>query len=74
MTIYNFQIKGHLDERWRALFDGFTITHQYTSDREPVTVLTGAVVDQSALYGILGRFRDLGVMIISLQAQAPDNK
>jgi hypothetical protein len=67
MTIYTICIQGHLDLRWRALFDGFCIAHETSEDGKPVTLLTGPVEDASALYGLVSRFRDLGVELISLQ-------
>lgn len=67
MTSYTFQLAGHLDQRWAAAFAGFTITHGYALDTHPVTLLTGPVPDQAALYGVIGRLRDIGVTLISVQ-------
>ena len=69
MTIYNIRLKGHLDRRWEAIFDGFTITHRMTAGEQPITIMTGQAADQSALYGILGRLRDLGAYLISVQPE-----
>lgn len=71
MTIYTFQIAGHLDRRWEAAFAGFTITHSYAAERHPVTLLTGPVPDQAALYGMISRLRDIGVTLISVQPIEP---
>jgi hypothetical protein len=59
---YTIVVQGHLGGRWAAWFDGFTMT------REPdgTTVLRGAVDDQAALHGLLQRFRDIGIPLISL--------
>ena len=59
MIAYKIYLHGHLDRRWETLFDGFTITHQVTPDQKPVTVMTGEVADQSALFGLLSRFPNL---------------
>ncbi len=67
MTTYSFRLAGHLDHRWEAAFDGFSITHAYATQRHPVTLLTGPVPDQAALYGLISRLRDLGVSLISVQ-------
>lgn len=67
MTSYTFQLVGHLDQRWEAAFDGFTITHTYAAERHPITLLTGSVPDQAALYGLISRLRDIGVTLISVQ-------
>ncbi|MGB9633982.1 MAG: hypothetical protein ACPL8I_11680 [Chloroflexaceae bacterium] len=72
MTTYIFQLAGHLDRRWEAAFDGFIITHIFAPDQHPVTLLTGPIPDQSALYGVISRLRDIGVTLISVQPAAPE--
>ncbi|MCB9423453.1 MAG: hypothetical protein H6667_26895 [Ardenticatenaceae bacterium] len=65
--VFEIRIKGHLGRRWTAWFEGLTITQ--TDNGE--TVLTGPVVDQAALYGLLRKVRDLGMPLISIkQAQS----
>lgn len=72
MIPYQIRLKGHLDRRWEVQFEGFTLTHQFTLNHQPVTVLTGCVADQAALYGLLSRLRDLGLVLISVQPQNED--
>ncbi len=60
--VYEIRVRGHLDDRWAARFDGLTLTREGKGD----TVLTGQVVDQSALYGLLRKVRDIGVPLISV--------
>ncbi len=60
--VYEIRIKGHLDRQWTAWFEGMTITQ--TDDGE--TLLTGPVVDQAALYGLLRKVRDLGLPLIAV--------
>jgi hypothetical protein len=60
--IYEIQLKGQLDEKWANRFEGCTITLEDNGD----TVLTGPVVDQAALHGLLKRIRDLGMPLISV--------
>lgn len=72
MTTYTFQIAGHLDRRWEAAFDGFIIAHAFAPDQQPVTLLSGSIPDQSALYGVISRLRDIGVTLISVQPAAPE--
>jgi len=62
-TIYQIRIKGHLDDRWSDWFDGLTITQETDGN----TLLTGPVVDQSALYGLLKKVHDLGLSLISVK-------
>jgi len=56
------QVKGQIDEHWSDWFEGLTVTH---TDQDE-TVLTGLVVDQSALYGLLAKLRDLGLPLLSV--------
>jgi hypothetical protein len=67
MMTYTFELAGHLDKRWETVFDGFTISHQFAPDHKPITVMTGPMTDQAALYGLVSRLRDLGVTLISVQ-------
>lgn len=60
--MYQVRLKGHLGSQWEDWFDGFAITLEACGE----TVLTGAVVDQAALYGVLKRVRDLGMPLISV--------
>jgi hypothetical protein len=60
--IYEIRIKGHLDDRWAAWFEGLTITLEDNGD----TLLTGPVIDQAALHGLLKKVRDLGLPLVSV--------
>lgn len=64
---YQICIKGHLDERWALWFDDLTIHRTFNAQEEPITLITGPIIDQSALYGTLNRLRDMGVVLISIQ-------
>jgi len=59
---YEIQLKGHLDDRWAAWFSGLTITRETNG----TTRLTGVVVDQAALHGLLRKVRDLGLPLIAV--------
>ena len=61
-TIYQIRVKGHLDDRWSDWFDGLAITLEAGGD----TLLTGPVIDQCALYGLLKKVHDLGLTLISV--------
>jgi len=71
MNTYTFQLAGHLDRRWKAAFDGFTIIHTHAPDTRPVTLLSGPVPDQAALYGLISRLRDIGMTLINVQPAEP---
>ncbi len=60
---YRIHIQGHLDPQWSDWFESMTLIH----NTDGTTTLTGPVVDQAALYGLLDKLRDLGVQLISVQ-------
>ena len=64
---YEIRIKGHLDNRWANWFSGLTITALDNDE----TLLTGPVVDQAALYGLLKKVRDLGMPLLSVTRVRP---
>ena len=59
---YEIRLKGHLEPRWADWFDGLTLTQE----SDGTTVLSGSVVDQAALHGLLGKVRDLGLPLIAV--------
>jgi hypothetical protein len=60
--LYEIRIKGHLDDRWAGWFGSLAITLEDNGE----TFLTGSVVDQAALHGLLRKVRDLGMPLISV--------
>ena len=64
---YEIRIKGHLDKRWAAWFEGLTITLEDNGD----TLITGPVIDQAALHGLLKKVRDLGMPLVSVSPVEP---
>ena len=65
---YEIRLKGHLDTRWAAWFDGLTLT----TCSDGTTIIHGLVVDQSALHGLLQKVRDVGLPLISVTRVEPD--
>ena len=61
--VYEIRLKGQIDKRWAAWFDGLTVTN--IEDDE--TVLVGPVVDQTALHGLLAKVRDLNLPLLSVR-------
>lgn len=64
--LYQIKIMGKLDERWAEWFDGMSIAYGTEDDGAFVTTLTGTVVDQAALHGLLIRIRDLNLRLVSV--------
>ncbi|TLN25078.1 hypothetical protein FDZ74_02570 [bacterium] len=60
--VYQIRVRGHLDRQWADWFEVSSITLEEDGN----TLLTGAVVDQAALYGILKKIRDLGMPLLSI--------
>ena len=60
--VYRIILKGHLDPEWSDWFDGLTITLADNGE----TMLTGPLIDQTALHGVLIKIRDLGLPLLSL--------
>ena len=59
---YQIRIKGHLGRQWTDWFGGLAITLEDNGD----TLLTGSVIDQAALHGLLRKVRDLGMPLVSV--------
>jgi hypothetical protein len=64
---YEIRLKGHLDSRWAAWFDGLSLTNS----SDGTTIICGPVVDQAALYGLLQKVRDLGLPLVSVNQVQP---
>ncbi len=64
---YEIRLKGHLEARWTAWFDGLRLTQE----SDGTTVIRGSVIDQAALHGLLSKVRDLGVPLIEVTQVDP---
>ena len=65
---YEILLKGHLNARWAAWFDGLNLTHE----QDGTTRIHGPVVDQAALHGLLQRVRDLGLPLCAVRRVDPE--
>jgi hypothetical protein len=66
-AVYQIRVESHLDPGWTDWFGGLTITREDDGN----TLLTGEVVDQAALYGLLKKMRDLGISLVSVVRMNP---
>src|SRR5439155_26487034 len=66
--VYQIVVKGHLDSEWSDWFDGLTITLVDNGE----TILSGPIVDQTALHGVLIKIRDLGLPLLGLSRIEPE--
>ena len=65
---YEIRLEGHLDGRWSAWFDGLRLTNE----ADGTATLSGTVIDQSALHGLLQKVRDLGLPLVSVTQVGAD--
>ena len=65
---YEIRLKGHLDARWAAWFDGLSLSPQ----DDGTTIIHGPVSDQAALHGLLRRVRDTGLSLVSVTRVEPE--
>jgi hypothetical protein len=66
---YEIRVQGQLNARWADWFDGMTITLDNNGD----TLLSGPVVDQAALHGLLKKVRDVGLTLLSVNSVNPED-
>lgn len=71
-AVYEIQILGHLDLVWAKWFEGMALTHIENSESgEACTLISGPVIDQSALFGLLTRIQNLNLALISVRRIGP---
>ena len=69
MAIYEIRVQGRLDQRWSTWFDGLMISYE----GEDITVLSGPLVDEAALHGVLIKVRDLALPLLAV-SRVPANE
>jgi hypothetical protein len=62
-VFYEIRVKGHIGENWSSWFEGMAIRHEESGE----TVLSGPLVDEAALHGVLIKIRDLGLSLVELK-------
>jgi hypothetical protein len=70
VSYYKIRVKGHLDGRWSEWFDGLEITNLKNGE----TMLSGEIVDQAALHGVLNKVRDLNLALVAVSRVDPQRQ
>jgi len=68
--LYEIRVHGRLEPRWSTWFDGFALT----PEPDGTTVISGTVIDQAALHGLLQSLRDLGLPLVSVTQPQHDTR
>ena len=66
MVTYEIRVQGRLDQRWSSWFDGLTLSYE----GDDITVLSGPLVDEAALHGVLIKVRDLTLPLLAVSRVA----
>ena len=69
MPIYEIRVQGRLNQRWSSWFDGLIISYE----GEDITVLSGSLIDEAAVHGVLIKVRDLALPLLAV-SRVQDNK
>ena len=64
---YRIRVQGRLGEKWTGYFDGMVISYEIDSDGHPVTTLTGELLDQGAVQGVLQKLYNLGFPLLTAE-------
>lgn len=64
-SIYTIEVSGHLDPRYMHWFEDMTIVASFVNE-EPITILRGSLVDQAALYGLLGKLQAMNIPLLAI--------
>ncbi len=70
MTVYEIRVKGHLDEHWTEWFAGLEISNLENGE----AMLSGEIVDQAALHGVLNKVRDLNLALVAVSSIGPQRQ
>jgi hypothetical protein len=67
-NVYEIRVKGYLEDEWGDWFDGMLINHGENGE----TTLTGPIVDQPALFGLLFKVSSLNITLLSVNIVSID--
>lgn len=66
-AVYQIEVQGYLEEHWSDWFDGMDIVPRVDAEGISVTMLTGPVIDQAALHGLMLKLYDLGMPLLLVE-------
>jgi len=66
--VYRIRTKGHIDESLSDQLGGMIITHAFTADKQPMTILVGQLRDQAALSGVLNELYELHLPPLTVES------
>jgi hypothetical protein len=69
-AVYHIRVQGEVDESWSSYLSGLTIAHEAGADQGVTTLLSGIVLDQAALMGVLNMLYSLGSPLLSVECIA----
>jgi hypothetical protein len=69
-VFYKIRVEGHVGDSWSSWFEGMAIDHEESGE----TVLSGTLVDETALHGVLMKIRDLGLPLVEVRQTHSDSK
>ena len=64
-VFYKIRVEGHIGDSWSSWFEGMTIRHEESGQ----TILSGTLVDEAALHGVLMKIRDLGLPLVEAKRE-----
>ena len=64
---YQIRVQGHVDDGWSDRLGGMVITRDFTEDKQPMSILTGSLKDQSALSGVMNALYGLHLSVFSVE-------
>jgi hypothetical protein len=64
---YRIQVQGHLDDGWSNRLGGMLITRAFTKDNQPMSILTGSLMDQAAFSGVMNALYGLHHSVFSVE-------
>jgi hypothetical protein len=71
-TNYRIKVSGKVKDSWSEWFNGMAIEFEMETGEQPVSTLNGTLADQSALFGVLNKIRNLGLKLLSVEQISPE--